>query len=292
MDRIPEAETELKSLLPDSPLSRRGFVVTSLATGFAAAAGPVAAQTMIKTDTAGLDTKEVKIPTGDGAMPAYIAMPAQGGPFPVVYVCHEIFGVHEHLKDICRRLAKAGYLAVSADLYARYGDASKYTMQQIPKLMSDIVAKVAIPKMLTDIDAAVEFAGKNKGNTDKLAVTGFCWGGWATWLYAEHQPKLKAAAAWYGHIMRPGVARNPIDGVKDLKCPVLGLYGAKDQGIPLDTVEMMASEAKKAGKTVEMKVYADAGHGFNADYRASYKKADAEDAWQRMLAWFKKYGAA
>jgi carboxymethylenebutenolidase len=235
----------------------------------------------------------VKIPTSDGSIPAYVAMPAQGGPFPVVYVCHEVFGVHEHIKDICRRLAKTGYLAVAADLYARYGDASKYTMHQLPKLMSDVVGKVQVPRMLSDIDAAVAFAeSSGKGDVARLGVTGFCWGGWAAWLYAEHQAKLKAAVSWYGFVLRPGVSTNPLDGAEELKCPVLGLYGAKDPGNPRDTLEMMETAAKKAGKTVSIHIYPDAGHGFNADYRTSYNKADALDGWARMLAWFKQYGAA
>jgi carboxymethylenebutenolidase len=293
MERTTDYRADLISLVPDAPLSRRGFVMTSLATGFAAAAGPVCAQTMIKTDAAGLNAQEVKIPTTDGQMPAYVAMPAQGGPFPVVYVIHEIFGVHEYLRDVCRRFAKEGYMAVSGELYARHGDASKYTMQEIPKLMSEVVSKVSIPQMMSDIDSAVTWAEKSgRGATSKLGVTGFCWGGWAAWHYAAHQPKLKAAVPWYGHIIRQGVARNPIDVVKDLKCPVLGLYGGKDQGIPLDTVEMMQSEAKKAGKKVQIHVYPDAGHGFHADYRPSYREADAKDGWKRMLDWFKANGAA
>jgi carboxymethylenebutenolidase len=292
MDRISDAQADYKSLVPDAPLSRRGFVVTSLATGFAAAAGPVAAQTVIKTDAAGLDAKEIKIPVAGGDMPGYVAMPAQGGPFPVVYVVHEVFSVHEHIKDLCRRLAKQGYLAISGDLFARHGDTSKYTMSEIPKLMSEVVSKVKYPELMADIDGAVAWAEKNKGDAGKLAITGFCWGGSVVWLYAAHQPKLKAGVAWYGHVIRQGWTRNPIDAAKELKAPVLGLYGGKDQGIPMDQVEMMQAELKKANSKSMIHVYPEAGHGFNADFRNSYREADAKDGWAKMLAWFKANGAA
>lgn len=292
MDRISDSKTDLVSMIPNAPLSRRGFVVTSLATGFAAAAGPVSAQTVVKTDTTGLDAKEIKIPVAGGDMPAYVAMPAQGSSFPIVYVVHEIFGVHEHLKDVCRRLAKQGYLAVSGDLFARFGDASKYTMNEIPKLFAEVVSKAKPDQMNGDIDAAMGWAAKNKGNASKMAITGFCFGGSVVWSYAAHQPNLKAGAAWYGHFMRQGWPKNPIDMVKDLKAPVLGIYGGKDQGIPNDQVEMMQSELKKANSKSQIIVYPDAGHGFNADYRPSYRAADAKDAWAKMLAWFKQHGAA
>lgn len=295
MERIPDAEADHLSLVPDAPLSRRGFVVTSIATGFAAAAGPVAAQTVIKTDTAGLDAREIKIPTKDVDIPGYVAMPARGGNFPVVLVVQEIFGVHEHIQDICRRLAKAGYLAVAPELYARQGDPRKYTMQEIQKLMAEIVAKVPDAQLMSDLDAALEWAGKNKGNAGKAAITGFCWGGRVVWLYAAHQPKLKAAVAWYGRVAGASNAmspKNPIDLVKDMKAPVLGLYGGKDQGIPVDTVRTMESELKKAGKRAEFKIYPDAPHGFNADFRGTYREADAKDGWKRMLDWFKANGVS
>ena len=301
MERIPDnnaehAKSDLVSLVPDAQLSRRGFVITSLATGFAAAAGPVMAETMIKTDTAGLDAKEVKIPVSGGDMPAYVAMPASGGPFPILLVVHEAWGVHEHIKDICRRAAKQGYLAIAGELFARQGDPHKYTMQETPKLVAEVMAKVPDAQVMGDLDACVAWAEKSgKANVDKLAITGFCWGGRIAWLYAAHQPKLKAAAAWYGRIVGASNAltpKNPIDLVNDMKAPVLGLYGAKDQGIPVDTVEMMESELKKAGKKAEFKIYPDAGHAFNADYRPSYNKAAAEDGWKRMLDWFKANGAA
>jgi len=291
MDRIFDSKADLLSLVPEAPLSRRGFVVTSLATGFAAAAGPVAAQTVIKTDSAGLDAKEIKIATKDGEIPGYAAMPATGTGFPVVLVVQEVFGVHEHIQDLCRRLGKAGYLAVAPELYARQGDPRKYTMQEIPKLIAEIVSKVMPDQVVADLDAAMEWAGKNKGDTNKLAITGFCWGGSAVWMYGAHQPKLKAGVSWYGAFMRQGWPKQPMDILKDLKAPILGLYGGKDQGIPKDQVEMAQAELKKVNSKSQIIVYPEAGHGFNADFRGSYREADAKDGWAKMLAWFKANGA-
>lgn len=291
MDRISDSKADLLSLIPEAPLSRRGFVVTSLATGFAAAAGPVAAQTVIKTDSAGLDAKEIKIATKDGEIPGYAAMPATGTGFPVVLVVQEVFGVHEHIQDICRRLAKSGYLAVAPELYARQGDPRKYTMQEIPKLISEIVSKVMPDQCVADLDASMEWAGKNKGDTNKLAITGFCWGGSVVWMYGAHQPKLKAGVSWYGAFMRQGWPKQPMDAIKDLKAPILGLYGGKDQGIPKDQVDMAEAELKKGNSKSQIIVYPEAGHGFNADFRGSYREADAKDGWAKMLAWFKANGA-
>jgi carboxymethylenebutenolidase len=283
----------LEGLLPRTQWSRRGFVMTSLATGFALSVQPVSAQA-ITTDTAGLDAGEVKVPVADGSIPAYRAMPAQGGPFPVVLVVQEIFGVHEHIKDLCRRLAKAGYYAVAPELYARQGDPSK--ISDIQELIKTIVSKVPDAEVMSDLDAAVAYAkASGKGDTARLAVTGFCWGGRIVWLYAAHNPSLKAAVAWYGPIDRPRTElqpKYPIDLTADLKAPVLGLYGGADQGIPVDSVEKMQEACKKAGKTCEIKIYPDAPHGFNADYRPSYRADDAKDGWTRMLAWFKDHGVA
>jgi carboxymethylenebutenolidase len=290
MDGLP---MELYGALPKRSWSRRGFVVTSLATGFAVAAGPISAQT-IATDANGLDVAEVKVPTADGEMPAYRAMPASGGPFATVLVVQEIFGVHEHIKDICRRLAKAGYFAIAPELYARQGDPSQYA--DIPKLVADIVSKVPDYEVLSDLDATVIYAKTSgKADTKKLAITGFCWGGRPVWLYAARNPGLKAAASWYGPIDRPRTElqpKYPIDLAAELKCPVLGLYGGQDKGIPVESVDRMAAACKDAGKTCEFKIYPDAQHGFNADYRPSYNAADAKDAWGLMLDWFKKYGVA
>ena len=288
------AQSGLQGLMPRSSWSRRGFVATSLATGFALSVQPVTAQTVIKTDSEGLVAGEVKVPTKDREIPAYRAMPDKGGPFPTVLVVQEVFGVHEHIQDICRRLAKVGYFAIAPDLYVRQGDPTKYT--EIPKLVSELVSKVPDAQVMSDLDSTVAYAkGTGKADTVKLAVTGFCWGGGIVWGYAAHNPGLKAAAAWYGPIERPRTElqpKYPIDLAADLKCPVLGLYGAADQGIPVDTVEKMAAACKASGKTCEIKIYPDTPHGFNADYRPSYRAEAAKDGWAKMLDWFKKYGAA
>ena len=287
-------EPELEGLVPKSRWSRRGFVMTSLASGFALSVEPVSGQSVITTDSTGLEAGEVKVKTADGEMPAYRAMPDKGGPFPTILVVQEIFGVHEHIKDLCRRFAKLGYFAIAAELYARQGDPTKYT--EIPKLVSELVSKVPDAQVMSDLDAAVAYAkASGKADTAKLGVTGFCWGGRITWLYAAHNPGLKAAVAWYGPIDRPRSElqpKYPIDLAAELKAPVLGLYGAADQSIPVDTVDKMAAACKAAGKTCEFKVYGDTPHGFNADYRPSYRADAAKDGWTRMLAWFKEYGVA
>lgn len=273
-------------------LTRRNFVVTSLTAGFAMAVEPIQAQSVITTDTNGLIAGEVKIPVKDGEIPAYRAMPAKGKNFPVVLVVQEIFGVHEHIKDICRRFAKLGHLAIAAELYARQGDVSKMAMGDI---INKVVSKVPDAQVMSDLDASVAWAQKNNGNTAKLAITGFCWGGRIVWLYAAHNPKLKAGAAWYGRLvgttdeLHP---KNPIDLIKDLKAPVLGLYGGADSGIPNNTVEQMQKALKDAKNPSEIVLYPDTPHGFHADYRPSYRKEQAQDAWKRLNEWFKKNGAA
>lgn len=286
---------ELLSLVPEAPeLTRRMFVATSLATGFALAVQPIQAQTQITTDTNGLVAGEVKIPTKDVEIPAYRAMPAKGKNFPVVLVVQEIFGVHEHIKDICRRFAKLGYLAVAPELYARQGDVSNKQMNDI----MPIVAKVPDDQVMSDLDSAVAWAKKNSGNTAKLGITGFCWGGRIVWLYAAHNPQLKAGVAWYGRLVPPASGatalqpKYPIGLVKELKAPVLGLYAGKDQGITVDSVEQMKKALKDAGKPSEIVLYPDAQHGFHADYRPSYNKTDAQDGWKRLQEWFKKNGVA
>ncbi|MBV8935754.1 MAG: dienelactone hydrolase family protein [Alphaproteobacteria bacterium] len=270
--------------------TRRGFVMTSLITGFALSMQPVSAET-ITTDTNGLDAGEVKVPVKDGTIPAYRAMPDKGGPFPTVLVVQEIFGVHEHIKDICRRLAKLGYFAIAPELYARQGDPSKYT--DIPALVSEIVVKVPTEQVMSDLDATEAYAkSTGKADTAKLAVIGFCWGGWATWMYAAHNPDLKAAVPWYGadRKITDIIPKNPVDIAGSVKCPVLAFYGGQDQSIPQETVDKRQAACKAAGKTCEAKVYPDAPHGFNADYRPSYRADAAKDAWARMLAWFKEHG--
>ncbi len=284
---------ELRSFVTRVGFSRREFVVTSLATGFALAVQPVSAQT-ITTDTEGIDAGEVSIPTKDGKMPAYRAMPQGKGPFPVVLVVQEIFGVHEHIKDLARRLAKAGYLAVAPELYARLGDVSKLT--NINDIISEVVSKVPDEQVMSDLDATVAWAkASGKGDTSKLAITGFCWGGRIVWLYAAHNPNLKAGVAWYGRIVgakNPLQPKYPLDLAADLHAPVLGLYGAADTGIPVASIEQMRAALKEHNKPSEIVLYPDTPHGFNADYRPTYRKKEAEDGWKQMLAWFKQHGAA
>jgi len=288
---------DLVSLLPDPEVTRRRFIVTSLAAGFALAVRPVAGQTVITTDTQGLVAGEVKIPVGDGEMPAYRAMPLKGKNFPVVLVVQEIFGVHEHIKDVCRRFAKLGHMAIAPSLYARQGDTTQ--IADMTKVM-EVVSKVPDAQVMSDLDATVAYAKTTgKGNTKKLGITGFCWGGRIVWLYAAHNPALDAGVAWYGRLVaRPGQPANPltpkqpVDVAAFLKAPVLGLYGAKDRGIPLESIEQMREALKKSKKKSEIIVYPEADHGFHADYRPSYNKQAAEDGWQRLQAWFKKYGAA
>jgi carboxymethylenebutenolidase len=284
---------DLLSLLPKMDFTRREFVVTTLAAGFALAVQPISAET-ITTDTQGLEAGEVKIPVADGEMPAYRAMPATGGPFPVILVVQEIFGVHEHIKDICRRLAKLGYLAVAPELYARQGDVSKIT--DFREIISKVVSKVPDAQVLSDLDATVAWAKQSgKGNVAKLGITGFCWGGRIVWLYAAHNKNVKAGVAWYGRLtgdkdeLHP---KQPLDLVDSLQAPVLGLYGGADMGIPVDTVEKMRAALKQANKPSEIVLYPDTPHGFYADYRPSYRKEQADDAWKRMQAWFKKHGVA
>jgi carboxymethylenebutenolidase len=288
---------DLVSLMPDPEVTRRRFIVTSLAAGFALAVRPAAGQTVLTTDTKGLVAGEVKIPVADGEIPAYRAMPEKGKDFPVVLVVQEIFGVHEYIKDVCRRFAKLGHMAVAPALYARQGDTTQ--MAEMSKVM-EVVSKVPDAQVMSDLDATVAYAkATGKGNTKKVGITGFCWGGRIVWLYAAHNPALDAGVAWYGRLVsRPGqpadplTPKQPVDVAADLKAPVLGLYGAKDKGIPLESIEQMREALKKSKTKSEIVVYPEADHGFHADYRPSYNKQAAEDGWQRLLAWFKKYGAA
>jgi len=282
---------DLLSLAPQKDFTRRDFIVTMLAAGFAAAVRPIAAQTVIHTDSKGLVAGEVKIPVADGQIPAYRAMPEKGTNFPTVLVVQEIFGVHEHIRDICRRLGKLGYLAVAPELYARQGDVSKMT--DIQQILENVVAKVPDAQVLNDLDATAAWAAKHSGDGARLGITGFCWGGRIVWLYAAHNPNLKAAVAWYGRLTGDVDAlhpQQPLNLVKSLKAPVLGLYGAEDQGIPVEIVEMMQDDLKTAKNPSEIVIYPDAPHGFHADYRASYRQGAAQDGWKRMHEWFRKHG--
>ena len=283
-----------KTLLSGQNLTRREFVITSLAAGFALAVQPVTAQTMITTDASGLTAGEVKIPTSGGDIPAYRAMPNSGGPFSVVLVVQEIFGVHEHIKDVCRRLAKLGYLAIAPEMYARQGDVSKMT--DINEIISKVVSKVPDTQVMADLDATVAWAEKSgKGEVDKLGITGFCWGGRVVWLYAAHSPRLKAGVAWYGRLVGQAsdlTPKYPVDVAATLKAPVLGLYGGADSGIPPETVEQMQKALQAAKSPSQIVLYPDTPHGFYADYRPSYRKDEAQNGWQRLQEWFKKYGVA
>ena len=284
---------DLLSLMPTTDVTRREFVVTTLAAGFALAVLPVSAQA-ITTDSTGLIAGEVSIPTTDGPIPAYRAMPATGNSFPVVLVVQEIFGVHEHIRDICRRFAKLGHLAVAPELFAHQGDVSK--MSDINDILSKVVSKVPDAQVMSDLDATVAWADRSsKGNIAKLGITGFCWGGRIVWLYAAHNPQLKAGVAWYGRLVGRAnelQPKHPIDVAASLKAPVLGLYGGDDSGIPLDTVEQMRKALKAQASPSEIIVYPNTPHGFHADYRPSYRKEQAEDGWKRLQEWFKKHSAA
>jgi carboxymethylenebutenolidase len=283
---------EVSSVAPEAQVTRRQFVVTSLAAGFALAVQPVSAET-ITTDTKGLIAGEVSIPTNDGPIPAYRAMPATGNLFPVVLVVQEIFGVHEHIRDICRRFAKLGHLAVAPELFAHQGDVSK--MSDINDILSKVVSKVPDAQVMSDLDATVAWADRSsKGNIAKLGITGFCWGGRIVWLYAAHNPQLKAGVAWYGRLVGRAnelQPKHPVDVAASLKAPVLGLYGGDDSGIPLDTVDQMRKALKAQASPSEIIVYPNTPHGFHGDYRPSYRKEQAEDGWKRLQEWFKKHSA-
>lgn len=288
-------DSEFDSLVPAPAFSRRGFLVTSLGAGFALAAQPVMGDAAIHTDAQGLVTGEVEVPVADGEMVAYRAQPAGADRLPVILVVSEIFGVHEYIKDVCRRLAKLGYLAIAPELFARQGDPSQYP--SIAELMEKIVSKTPDAQVLADLDAAAAWAAAHGGDAARLGITGFCWGGRITWLYAARNPQLKAAVAWYGRLVGEANAitpRHPIDVVGELKAPVLGLYGGQDAGIPLASVKAMEAKLQSAGnpaaRACEMVVYDDAGHAFHADYRPSYRKGAAEDGWRRLQAWFKQHG--
>jgi carboxymethylenebutenolidase len=285
---------DIKSLYPKTHVSRRGFVAaTAVGAGFALAVQPIQAQTVITTDTNGLMAGDASIPTPNGAIYGYYAMPQQGGPFPVIVVIQEVFGVHEHIKDVVRRFAKAGYLAVAPDLHGRQGDTTK--LPNIQAILA-IVNTVPDEQVYADLDSAVAWAkASGKGDTNKLGVTGFCWGGRMTWMYTAHNPSVRGAVAWYGPLVRPTsfyTPKHPIDIVGQLKIPVLGLYGGADQGIPNDTVEKMQAALKAKGNASEIVLYPDTPHGFHADYRPTYRADKAKEGWEKAIAYFKSRGVA
>ena len=294
-----DLKSEFNSLVPgqttEQGATRRTALKVALGVGYAATAMPTMAQTAIKTSSEGLKTGEVSYDVGGFKVPAYFAAPEGKTNLPVVLVIQEIFGVHEYIADTCRRFAKAGYLAIAPELYARQGDPTKYG--EIAKLIAEVVNKVPDAQVMADLDGAVKWAGANGGNRDKVAVTGFCWGGRITWLYAAQGP-VKAGVAWYGRMVgTPNdlMPKNPIDLAASMKAPVLGLYGEKDGGIPLDTLDKMKAAlatGNAASKAAQFVVYPDAPHAFHADYRPSYRKEAAEDGFKRCIEWFKANGVA
>ncbi|HEX6003949.1 MAG TPA: dienelactone hydrolase family protein [Burkholderiales bacterium] len=289
------SESVLHGVFPQPERSLRDLVTSLLHQGFAWSVQPIASTT-ITTDDKGLVAGEVKISTMTGAVPAYRAHPDKSGKFPVVLVVQEIFGVHEHIKDVCRRLAKLGYFAITAELYYRQGDVTKFADNQ--EIFAKVVNHVPDSQVMSDLDSAVVYAeSTGRADTSRLGVTGFCWGGRITWTYCVHNPKVKAGVAWYGRLVAPSKAplqpAYPVELASHLKVPVLGLYGAEDASIPVAHVEQMRAALKSAGNTTsEIVVYDGAPHAFYADYRPSYRKEAAEDGWKRMQAWFKGHGVA
>ncbi|MDP2407896.1 MAG: dienelactone hydrolase family protein [Hydrogenophaga sp.] len=295
-DFITDSQALLNAREVGGAATRRTALKAALGVGYAAAALPIMAQTAIKTPTDGLTAGEVMIDVNGFQMPAYRAAPAGKTGLPVVLVLSEIFGVHEYIADTARRFAKAGYLAIAPELFVRQGDAQSYG--EMAKLIAEVVSKVPDAQVMGDLDAAVKWAAANGGDTSKLGVTGFCWGGRHTWLYAAHNPQVKAAVAWYGRLVGQASELNPkhpVDVAAGLHGPVLGLYGGADTGIPLDTIDKMKSvlaAGNAAAKASTFVVYPDAPHAFHADYRPSFRKEPAEDGWKRATDWFKQHGVA
>ena len=275
-----------------SPLSRRTFILGMLTTGYALAASPVT-DNIIRTDTVGLTAGPIEIPTATGKIPGYYARPAKAaaGKCPVVLVIHEAFGVHEHIQDICRRYAKAGYLAIAPELFVRQGDVTKHT--EVVTIFNEVISKVPDDQVNSDLDATLAYARKNlQGHKSLAGAVGYCWGGRAVWEYAYHNPKLTAGLAYYGRVEGMVSDERPLDPIdfgSELKVPVLGLYAEKDTSISLESVARMQVELKKSGSGSEIVVLPGVGHAFNSDYRASYNKAAAEKAWELGIAWLRKY---
>lgn len=274
-------------------ITRRDFLASALATGFALAVRPVTAQTLILTDTSGIVADAIRISASGAMLPAYMAHPAQGNQWPLILVVQEIFGVHEHIKDVCRRLAKLGYLAITPELFFRQGDVTN--LKEISEIISTVVSKVPDAQVMADLDATIAWVEeRSMVESGKVGITGFCWGGRITWLYAAHNPNVKAGVAWYGKLegnrteLQPA---HPVDVAPTLNVPVLGLYGEADQGIPPESVERMR-KALPPGLASEIVIYPDTPHAFFADYRPSYRKHAAEDGWRRLQAWFGQHGLA
>ena len=291
-------DPHFKSLVPEVKVTRRSFITGSvaagLASGFALSAGPAVAQTAISTSADGLRAEDIKIAVEGGQMPGYAAMPEKPGKRPVVIVVPEVFGMHRYQQDICRRLAKLGYFAVTLDPYFRKGDLAKMTdIKQVLPIANALEDKT----MLADLDALVAWIEKQpNANAKKIGITGMCRGGRTVWMYTAHSKKIKAGVSWYGGLnpMPPAMPQTPLDIADQLKAPVLGLYGGDDAGIPVVMVERMRAALLAFGKEKESMIHLYDGmpHAFHADYRPSYRKDAAEDGWKRMLAWFKKHGVA
>lgn len=290
-----DLKEDFDSLVAKTPLSdgvdRRDFLKTALGTGFAAAVLPVSAQSVIKTDANGLSVGQFNVNVNGQDVPVYRAQPEGKTNLPVILVISEIFGVHEYIADVARRFAKLGYLALAPNLFVRQGDPNNY--QSIAELQKELISKIPDTQVMSDIDAVVAWAKENGGNTSKLGITGFCWGGRITWLYAAHNPKVKAGVAWYGRLVganTPLTPHHPIDIAAGLKTPILGLYGEQDAGIPVSTVEQMKEALAKGSSKSEFIVFKNSGHAFHADYRPSYVEADAKEGWKRCVEWFKTHG--
>jgi len=276
----------------DFAITRRVFAATGLVAGFTLCTRPLNATTIV-TDATGLDAGEVSIPVSDGKIPGYRAKPSGKTHLPMILVIQEVFGVHEHIRDICRRLAHQGYYAIAPSLYARYGDPGKYDLSTVQQLMTDIVSKVPDVEVMSDLDATVGFASLDGGDVKHLGITGFCWGGRIVWLYTAHSPDVKAGVAWYGPLrgpeqINPLRPKYPLDIADQIKAPVLGLYGGLDKGITAaDIADMNATLQKAGSRKSHIETFADAQHGFFADYRPSYNEKDAQQGWRELLAWFK-----
>lgn len=292
-------QNDFDSLLPgrstEQGATRRTALKAALGVGYAAAAAPLIAQTAIRTPSDGLVTGEVTYEVNGFKVPAYRAAPAGKTGLPVVLVIQEIFGVHEYIADTARRFARAGYLAIAPELFARQGDPTSYG--EMARLMSEVVSKVPDAQVMADLDGALRWAAANGGDVAKAGITGFCWGGRITWLYAAHGP-VKAGVAWYGRLVGTAsdvTPRHPVDIAAGLKAPVLGLYGAADTGIPLDTVDKMKAalaNGTPAARASQFVVYPDAPHAFHADYRPTFRQGPAEDGYKRALEWFRQHGVA